>query len=130
MSLRNSLLCGAVLALATACASAAPQLSTAPSELAERVIQFEADRGALRRYWPIDASPRGQARQREFLEGELASLGKVNFDALAQEARVDWILLRNEIEQDLAALELARTRHADVVRLAPYFDSVLDVIEP
>ena len=39
MSLRTSLLCGAVLALATACASAAPQLAKAPSELAERVTR-------------------------------------------------------------------------------------------
>ncbi|NUP97362.1 MAG: DUF885 family protein [Planctomycetaceae bacterium] len=130
MPFRSSILCGAVLALAAACATATPQAPTAPSELAQRVIQFDADRGALRRYWSMDASPRGQARQREFLEEQLASLARVEFETLTQEARVDWVLLRNEIEQDLAALELARQRHADVVRLAPYFDKVLDVIEP
>lgn len=114
---------------ATACASAPVQAPTV-AQMPSRVIRYEEDRDALRRYWKLSLSELGSARMRAFFESELASLGAIEFDALTQEDRVDYVLLRTELENELALLDQRAARRAQTLALAPYAPRLLAVLEP
>jgi len=118
-----------LLAPASACASTPMQASGAP-KLPERVLRYVEDRDALRRYWGLSLSELGAARMRAFFESELASLATLDFAGLSQEDRVDYVLLRTELENELALLEQRAARRAQTLALAPYVPRLLAVLEP
>lgn len=105
------------------------QASGAP-KLPERVLRYVEDRDALRRYWGLSLSELGAARMRAFFESELASLATLDFAGLSQEDRVDYVLLRTELENELALLEQRAARRAQTLALAPYVPRLLAVLEP
>jgi uncharacterized protein (DUF885 family) len=110
--------------------SARAQSESPAARMPSRVIRYEEDRDALRRYWPLSVSEAGAARMREFFEGELASLRNIDFDGLSQEDRVDYVLLRTELENELEQLELRAVRRAQTRALLPYSNALLAVLEP
>lgn len=118
-----------LLAPAPARASTPLQAATT-AKLPERVTRFVEDRDALRRYWSMPLSELGSARMRAFFESELASLSTLDFEALSQEDRVDYVLLRTELENELALLEQRAARRAQTLALAPYLPRLLAVLEP
>jgi len=118
-----------LLAPALARASSPTQASGAP-KLPERVLRYVEDRDALRRYWGLSLSELGAARMRAFFESELASLATLDFAGLSQEDRVDYVLLRTELENELALLEQRAARRAQTLALAPYVPRLLAVLEP
>ncbi len=118
-----------LVAPAGAYASAPAQVS-AVAQMPARVIRYEEDRDALRRYWRISLSELGLERLRTFFEGEVASLRGIDFDSLSQEDRVDYVLLHTELGNELALLEQRAARRAQTVALAPYALRLLAVLEP
>src|SRR5688572_26599173 len=66
--------------------------------LRQVVEKFRTDRDALRSFYDLDLSPRAAARLESFEREWLERLAATDFDALSNEARVDYVLLRNHIE--------------------------------
>lgn len=119
-----------LVVFAASCASAA-QAPTPPVEgLAARVVRYEQDRDALARYWDLSVSTRGAERRREFFAAELSALEALDFERFDQEARVDYVLLRNELKSELRALELAAARRAETAPLTPFAARLVAVLEP
>jgi hypothetical protein len=79
------------------------------SDLRVAVERFSADAAALRRRYDIPGSPVLRQRQREFYDAWLARLRELDFDALNREGQVDYVLLRNRIEFELAMLDERRS---------------------
>lgn len=95
----------------------------AASELYEMVSQFEADRHALSRKYPLKESVEYYERFDTFYAGWLKNLSDVAFTSLTQEGKVDYLLLKQEIEK--SRYFLSRDRQAyDAVK------SVADFAEP
>src|SRR5262245_48045524 len=101
-------------------------LATPRSELAAVVQRYQADRGKTSRFStlpvPIQVprTPERLARMKQYYADWLAALGKLDFDRLGQEGRIDYLLLRNSIERELRRLDLqAKTREA-TDRLLPF----------
>jgi uncharacterized protein (DUF885 family) len=67
---------------------------------------------------------------REFFEGELASLRNIDFESLSQEDRVDYVLLRTELENEREQLDIRATRRAQTLALLPYLKALVAVLEP
>jgi hypothetical protein len=80
-------------------------VSRAPSELADVVERFTADQQSLSRRYDANESPAQRRRMREFYTGWRAQLGELNFDKLAQEGRVDYVLLDNYLQHQIALLD-------------------------
>ena len=81
----------------------------------DRVRRVERDLRDLNTYYNISIAPRRHARLRAFFADELESLHAVAFDALGQQDRVDFLLLRNflrrsarQLDLEVAALDLTR----------------------
>ena len=114
----------AALAL-VACASAAPQVPTPvgsqDGSSEQRVESYSSDRSSITRFYPVDAAPERSARLTHFAEEQLAELRSVEFDGLGLQGKIDHVLLRTELEYELA-VEANRT--ARLERLAPFLPFV------
>jgi len=115
-------------------AASAPAPAPAPvgqgsGPMPELVGRFRADRGALQRFYSSEGSPVRIARLRRSAQEWLGSLSALDFDALDQEGRVDWLLLRTEIETWLSALDLEERHASEEAALLPFAARIVALAE-
>jgi hypothetical protein len=84
------------------------------SELYQLQVEFAADYGSLRRYYVVDESPARLARFREFYRSYLDRLATHDFSTLSQAGRVEYLLLRDRWQGELAELTDAAAEQAQV----------------
>jgi len=105
-------------------------LANAPrSELGEIVARFDTDRDALGRRYGADYSPARAKRFEEFTNQWVARLRDVDFDKLSQEGRVDYVLLRHELEYQQYQLKRSRQQLAEMQPYTPFAGTIFDLIE-
>src|SRR5687768_4906358 len=97
-----------------------------PSELADVVARYRSDRSALGRRYGVEYSPARTKRLEEFTGQWLARLRDVSFDKLSQEGRVDYVLLRNELEYEQYQLKLDREQFTEMQGYTPFAAAVFD----
>ena len=118
--LRASL--GFVLLSCVTAEAAREPVTSAGGELRELIERQQADRGALGRFYGLDGSATRVARLRRSCADWRATLDGLDFDALDQDGRIDWLLLRSEIEGqelDLAREAKHATEEAPLLPFAP-----------
>jgi hypothetical protein len=92
------------------------------SDLRVGVTRYLEDLGAIRRRYEVQYSPVRQDRLRRFFTDWQRRLGELDFDGLNHEGQVDYILLRNSIDYELAMLELEAGRWREMSGLLPFAD--------
>jgi uncharacterized protein (DUF885 family) len=106
-----------------------PKLSTLVaqpgSEMADVVERYTADQGSLTRRYDANDSPEQRRRMRAFYTGWRTRLGEINFDKLSQEGRVDYVLLDNHVQYQLALLDRQDKNRAETAALLPFADKLL-----
>ena len=100
-----------------------------PSELADIVSRYQSDRSALGRRYGVDYSPARTKRLEEFTGQWLTRLRELNFDRLSQEGRVDYVLLRNELEYEQYQLKRERQQLAEMQSYTPFAGTIFDLME-
>jgi uncharacterized protein (DUF885 family) len=93
----------ALVRAAPALAQASPARAANP--LRDTVSLYSTDRAALNRRYSVDYAPAQRARFREFHNDWRRRLQHIDFDALSQEGRVDYVLLDTELKYQLALLD-------------------------
>src|SRR5690625_5215367 len=94
------------------------------SDLRVAVERYVADRAAVGRRYPVPYSPVRIERMRDLAQSWLARLESLDFNALNHEGQIDYILLRNNIEHDLASLVEEERRREEMAPLVPFFDAL------
>jgi uncharacterized protein (DUF885 family) len=90
---------------------------TAQSELRDSVTLYTTDLAALSRRWTVDFSPARRERLRAFHREWQGRLTRIDFDALSQEGRIDYVLLNTRLTTELDRL----TREEQLLReMMPY----------
>ena len=114
-----------------ACAFQAPpvELDNFTSEMRPPIASFAADRAILNRAYAVPLSPSRESRFRQFYTEWESRLGRMNFDALSQDGRVDYVLLRNRLDHDLRQLDLDANKQAEAARYIPFGPAVLSLEE-
>ena len=117
-----------------------PRLTTinnAASELVSVVERFSLDRQTLLRRYDAPDSPARRKRMREFYTEWRARLRESDFDRLSQEGRIDYVLLDNELQHELALLDRDDKQRAETAPLIPFGDRLLalhdarrDLVDP
>src|SRR5215510_8509216 len=64
-------------------------LDSSRSEMRPVIERYVVDRGSLSRSYPVESSPARLARFKQFYSDWLALIGKMNFDAMSQDGKVD-----------------------------------------
>jgi uncharacterized protein (DUF885 family) len=88
-----------------------------------------ADRGSLLRSYPVESSPARQARFQQFYSDWLALIGKMNFDAISQDGKVDYVLFKFHVEHELRQLEIQSRSLAEIAPLLPFAQTITDLAE-
>lgn len=111
---------GDSLAQKISAAVAKPAKESAGQELADFIRLYEADTGGVSRFYDLPWSATRFDRMERLRKEWLAKLEAVNFDALNQPGRLDYLLLRNKLTADLARGALERQRLAEMEELLPF----------
>lgn len=125
-------LCGWMIAAATLCGASSPApLGSQSSEprMPAVIEQFTADSRALDRTYPVAISPVRMARLEKFYADEQAMLAAMNFDALSQEDKVDYLLLQNLVAVNLHQLAIEKKQDEEMQPLLPFAKTIEDLME-
>ena len=104
-------------------------LDNGKSELRPVIERYVADRGSLQRSYPVESSPARLARFKQFYTDWLSLLGKMNFDALSQDGKVDYVLFKFRLEHELKQLELQTKALAEIAPLLPFAEAITNLAE-
>lgn len=101
----------------------------ATSELRDLVNRYGEDRQALARFFTVQGSETRRARFRAFNQAWLASLAKTNFARLSHEGQLDYVLLRNRLEYELALLDREERASVETNPLLPFAPVIAKLAE-
>lgn len=99
------------------------------SEMKTSIERYSTDRFTLGRLFPVESSPARQARYKQFYSDWLATIGKLNFDAMSQDGKVDYLLFRTHLEHELQQLELDAKAFAEITPLMPFAKTITELAE-
>src|SRR5689334_21673234 len=112
-----------------ATAAADPNGKTPVSEMRSAIEQYTVDRGSLIRSYPVQVSSSRRERFKKFYEEWLASLQSVNFDAMSQDGKIDYILFKNHLEYELRQLDIQARQLSEIEPLVPFATTIIDLEE-
>jgi len=90
---------------------------------------YLADRGSLQRSFFVNNSPARRERFRKFYQDALDRIQKLNFDAMSEEGKVDYILFRNHLEHELRQLDIEEKQQTEIAPLIPFGTTIVDMEE-
>jgi uncharacterized protein (DUF885 family) len=93
-------------------------------QMTDLLIHYEADKGSLNRFYTIDNSPERRERLKTFDKDYLQQLAAVNFDGLPTGARVDYVLLRRDLQEQLRVLDEETTEYNQLASWFPLSDKI------
>ena len=93
------------------------------------IEQFTADSMSLNRTYSVPISPVRMARFDKFYKDELAMLTEINFDALSEEDKVDYLLLKNRLTTNQHQLAIQKRHMEEMQPLLPFTQTIEALIE-
>ncbi len=103
-------------------------IDRAPGELRSIIEHYSADLRSLRRFGPGGDTPAQRTRLKAFQQGWREAIERLEFDSLGQVGKVDYILLRNEIDHSIRQLDLQEKADTETAPLIP-FASVINGLD-
>src|SRR6266498_4093668 len=107
----------------------APALDQTGSEMRDVIENYNTDRGSLIRTYPDALSPVRRARLKQFYEQWRDNLTKLNFDAMGEDGRVDYLLFKNHLDHELRQLEIQTKQWAEIEPFVPFAKAVFELDE-
>jgi len=106
------------------------ELAAQPSsELVQFIARYSTDRSAIRRMGYSEVSPAGAAQIARFLQQWRDRLREIDFDALNQSSRVDYLLMRNHLDYQLRQIGIDAAANAEIAPLIPFGEVILSLDE-
>jgi uncharacterized protein (DUF885 family) len=99
------------------------------SEMRAAIERYSDDRAILRRTFPIASSETTRTRMKQFYTTWLERIGKMDFDGMSQDGRIDYILLKNQIDYELRQLDIQAKSRAEIAPLIPFSQTIIGLDE-
>jgi len=100
-----------------------------PSEMRDFLERFTTDRSGLNRFYDISTSPVRLSRMKEFYTGWLDEVKDVNFYSMGRDGRIDYLLVKNLLDQELRRIAHQEERIAEAKPLLPFADTIISFEE-
>ena len=97
------------------------------SDVQPLMQQYEADRGSLTRFYTIINSPERRNRLIVFNKDYLKQLEDLNFEKMKPDSRVDYILLKRQINNELFLLNKEEKEYQQVSKYFPFSDGIYEL---
>ncbi|WP_198652129.1 DUF885 family protein [Chitinophaga deserti] len=94
------------------------------SEVNNIMVQYEADRGILQRFYAIRNAPERRQRLEKLQADYMQRLSALNWDKLPTGSRADYILFRRNLQQERNALTSEKVESEAVKQYFPFADSL------
>ena len=120
--------CAALLLVPTWTVFAAPA-DPSVSPMRSLIERFRNDRGALERLYNLELSTNRVARLGRLFDDNLAALEQLDFKALDQAGRIDWLLFRNQLQFEKRELDYGARKTAEVADLIPFASTIIELEE-
>jgi uncharacterized protein (DUF885 family) len=98
-----------------------------PSRLRGVIERFDADYGALNRFYSAQTSPNRLARFRELYNDYLGTLGRTDFDTLNHDEQVDYLLFKNYLDHEQKELTRFEAQLREMDALIPFARTISDL---
>ncbi len=102
-------------------------LMTQTSEVHHLMVQYEADRGSLYRFYTIANSPERRERFQKFYKEYLLQLEAMPFDKLSMDGKVDYILFRRNLGNELRLLNKEQEEYSKIEKYFPFAAPVYEL---
>jgi len=106
---------------------AKPPTKQPAADMAELIRLYGIDYGSVSRFYELPWSEIRLDRMEKVITEWQERLNAVNFDALDQQGRIDWLLLRNKLTSESARLSLERRRLSEMDELLPSRKAIQDL---
>lgn len=97
------------------------------SEVNNLMVQYNADRGSLSRFYAIPFSPEKRERFMKFQQEYVHKLEALPFDQLSTGSRVDYILFKRNLNNQLRLLEAEARGYEQISRFIPFATRMYDL---
>lgn len=101
----------------------------AGGDLEHFISLYGDDRSSVDRFYSVEWSSTRMDRQEALVREWQGRLDGLDFTVLSQPGKVDWLLLRDQMESDLAHIALARQRMAQMDPLMPFRETIVSLEE-
>jgi uncharacterized protein (DUF885 family) len=105
------------------------ELDYSKSEMRPVIERYVADHGSLSRSHPVESSPARGAAFKQFYSDWLALIGKMNFDAMSQDGKVDYVLFKFHVGREQQRLEIQNRSLAKIAPLLPFAQTITSLAE-
>jgi len=123
---------GWTIAIGTIHGVSGPKLAEVGSgelQMPTMIEQFTADARSLDRTYGVTISPARIARLEKFYADTQAKLSAIDYDALSQEDKIDYLLLRNRSSAELHRLAIQKKQIEGMQSLLPFAKTIEDLLE-
>ena len=98
-----------------------------PSRLRGVIERFDADYGALNRFYSAQTSPNRLARFRELYNEYLGTLSRTDFDTLNHDEQIDYLLFKNYLDHEQKELTRFEAQLREMDALIPFARTISDL---
>ncbi|MBC7652806.1 MAG: DUF885 family protein, partial [Deinococcales bacterium] len=100
------------------------------SEVNNLMVHYDADNRSIARFYTIRNSPERRERLKQLHEDYLAELAKLNFDKLPVGSRVDYILFKRNLVNELRLLDVEAKEYQQITQWLPFADTIYAIEKP
>ncbi len=107
----------------------AQQKSTGISEMRDPILQYQADVNSLSRKYSIKESDEYYNRFALLYTDWMKKLKEFPFEKFTLDGKIDYVLLRNEIEKDAYFLEQRKSEFDQIKKTVPFADKIISIVQ-
>lgn len=96
------------------------------SELYQLMSEMSADEGSLNRFYIVDSSPEKRERFHQFYQDYLSRLEKFPFNQLSTNGKVDYLLVKRDINRNLRNLEAEKEEYEKIKKWVSYSEPIYE----
>jgi len=100
-----------------------------PDRLPDVIVQYTADEQALEATYTVRVSPLRMTRLEKFLNDQQAVLQAIDFAALSEPDRIDYLLLKNHITSEQHSLAIEKRRAEEIQPLIPFAATIAQLAD-
>ena len=120
---------GLVLLPASMAHSAGPAAASAEPKMPQVIVQYAADEDSLSGTYKVLISSSRRERMEKFDRDELGKLAAMDFDALSQEDKVDYLLLKYRLTGNLHQLAIRKKQIEEMQPLLPFAAIIIQLLD-
>ncbi|WP_205502941.1 DUF885 family protein [Rufibacter psychrotolerans] len=100
------------------------------SEVNNLLVKLKADEGSLRRFYFMENSPEFTARFQKLYQEYQQQLNTLNYDQLNTGSRVDYLLTKRNLAEELRLLDVAAKEYSQVSKWVPFAEKIYALEKP